>query len=332
MTSVFGNAHLGYLVVETRRFADWRRFCVDAVGMDRDELDRDTVRFRLDEQDCRFLLRRGPAEDVVAVGWQLDDHATFDEVIRRVREHGVPVIEGSAQDAAARGVERLLRFAGPKGLAHEVYTAGSPTRESSGRFVTGPGGLGHIAITTTAPHELRAYYDTVFDARLTDFIDETIGGVKLKIRFLRVNRRHHSVALASTRGLRVDPQRTRIQHVNVQVAELDELVAAYQRVTDLGFRMALTVGQHTNDRELSFYARTPCGFELEVGWNPIVIDESTWQPSTHAGISIWGHTPVGRTVLDKLEQFACATRSLLRTEDTVPALSGRGLPDERENT
>ena len=103
---------------------------------------------------------------------------------------------------------------------------------------------------------------------------------------------------------------------------------SYQRVTELGFRMALSVGQHTNDRELSYYARTPSGFEWEVGWNPIVVDESTWQPATHAGISIWGHTPVGQTVLDKLDQFACATRSLTHHEDTGPALSGRYAEDD----
>jgi len=26
-----------------------------------------------------------------------------------------------------------------------------------------------------------------------------------------------------------------------------------------------SIGQHTNDRELSYYCRTPSGFELEVG-------------------------------------------------------------------
>jgi hypothetical protein len=41
----------------------------------------------------------------------------------------------------------------------------------------------------------------------------------------------------------------------------------------------------------------------EVGWNPIVVDEATWEPTTHQGISIWGHKPVGHTIIDKLEMF-----------------------------
>ena len=128
--------------------------------------------------------------------------------------------------------------------------------------------MGHVAITTKKPQQMRGYYDTVFDARLSDYIDETISGVKLKIRFLRVNQRHHSVAIAAVNRLPVNPIRTRVQHLNIQVADLDDMTASYQRVNELGFDMALGVGQHTNDKELSYYAMTPSGFEWEVGWNP----------------------------------------------------------------
>ncbi|MEV0170163.1 VOC family protein [Streptomyces sp. NPDC050803] len=325
-SDLFGSVHLGHIVIETNRFADWRRFGTDAIGMHHDALSRDLMRFRLDDQECRFLLRRGPAEDVVATGWHIDDHASFEQIEARLRAHGVPAVQGTAEEAELRGVERLLRFPGPKGITQEIYTnpvtSAKPLRMLASGWVTGDSGLGHIALTSTRPARIRGYFDTVFDARLTDFIDETISGVKLKIRFLRVNERHHSLAIAATRGLPLDPVRTRVQHLNIQAATLDDVARSYQRVHELGFRMALTVGQHTNDKELSYYARTPSGFEWEVGWNPIVIDESTWEPSTHQGISIWGHLPVGRTIVDKLDQFRQGARSLARPEDTVPALSG----------
>jgi 2,3-dihydroxybiphenyl 1,2-dioxygenase len=326
MADLFGNVHLGYVVIETQRFADWRRFGRDAIGMHVDETLPDVLRFRLDDNECRFLLQRGPAEDATAIGWQLDDHDTFDEIIARVTRHGVPATEGSAEEAALRGVDRLVRIPGPKGLTQEIFTR--PTVSctpldirAAGGFVTGEAGLGHVALTTKKPQHLRGYYSTVFDARLTDFIDETISGVKFKIRFLRVNQRHHSIAIAAAQHLRINPIRTRIQHLNIQVAELDDMTASYQRVKELGFSMALGVGQHTNDKELSYYAVTPSGFEWEVGWNPIVVDESTWEPTTHRGISIWGHTPEGQTIVDKLEQFKNGSRSLMRREETV-ALAG----------
>lgn len=174
---------------------------------------------------------------------------------------------------------------------------------------------------------MRGYYDTVFDARLSDYIDETISGVKVKIRFLRVNERHHSVAIAALNRMPLNPIRTRVQHLNIQVADLDDMTSAYQRVKELGFDMALGVGQHTNDKELSFYAVSPSGFEWEVGWNPIVVDETTWQPTTYQGISIWGHTPEGHIIVDKLAQFRNGAQSLLRREDVIPALAGAGIAD-----
>ncbi|UPK66467.1 VOC family protein (plasmid) [Rhodococcus pyridinivorans] len=330
--TVFGSVHLGYIVIETDKFTDWHRFGRDAIGLHADRFSSQAMRFRLDEHECRFLLQRGPAEDVTALGWEINDHESFDRVVARVRDRGVPVTEGTDEEAALRGVERLVRFPGPKNIDQEIFTrpriATEPLVISSAGFVTGASGLGHVAVTSTQPHKLRGYYDTVFDARLSDYIDETINGAKLKIRFLRVNERHHSIAVAAVRGLPVDPIRTRIQHLNIQVTELDDMTGAYQRVKQLGFAMALGVGQHTNDRELSFYALTPSGFEWEVGWNPIVIDETTWEPTTHRGISIWGHTPEGQTIIDKLAQFKHAALSLRHREQTVPALSDPGIADD----
>jgi 2,3-dihydroxybiphenyl 1,2-dioxygenase len=331
--NIFGSVHLGYIIVETERFADWRRFGHDAIGMHVDDTGPDALRFRLDDSECRFLLRRGSAEDVTALGWLVDDHRTFDEILARVTRHGVPVVEGTTEEAGLRGVERLVRFPGPNGLTQELFTrprtADVPLDMTvRGGFVTGEAGIGHVAVTSTKPHQMRGYYDTVFDARLTDFIDETISGLKFKIRFLRVNQRHHSIAIAAVNRLPINPIRTRVQHVNVQVADLDDMTASYQRVKDLGFQLALEVGQHTNDRELSYYAVTPSGFEWEVGWNPIVVDEKTWQPTTYQGISIWGHTRQGQTIVEKLAQFKTAAQSLLHREDTVSTLAHAAIPDD----
>lgn len=332
MTDVFGKVHLGYVVVETQKFDDWRRFGRDAIGMHLDETAPGVMRFRVDDNQCRFLLQRGPAEDTTALGWELDDDETFDTVEKRIRDRGVPVIEGSVEEAELRGVERFLRFPGPNGLTQEIYVHPRPAAEplrlvAAGGFVTGADGLGHVAIATKKPHQMRGYYSTVFDARLSDYIDETINGLKFKIRFLRVNERHHTVAIAAVNRLPLNPIRTRIQHCNVQVAELDDMTLAYQRVKQLGFEMALSVGQHTNDKELSFYAVTPSGFEWELGWNPIVVDESTWEPTTHQGISIWGHTPEGQTIVNLFERFRTGAQSVLHREDAVAALAGAGIAD-----
>ena len=326
--SAFGAVQLGYLVVESERMREWHRFGADAIGLHVDELANDALRFRLDDHQCRFLITRGPAEDLMAIGWQVTDHETFDRIIRRVTERGVPIDEGTPDEAASRGVEQLWRFAGPKGITQEIFTTAhttaKPLRMITTGFVTGAAGMGHVAITSRDPQRIHGYYNTVFDSRLSDYIDENISGLTLKIRFLRVNERHHSIAVAGIRGLKIDPIRTKAQHVNIQVADFDDMVSAYQRVRELGFKMAWSIGQHTNDRELSFYCITPAGFELEVGWNPIVVTpelEEAWQVATHQGISIWGHKPVDPGIFDKLGQLRQAALNARKPEITVPGLS-----------
>ena len=324
MTDVFGCVQLGYLVVETDRLSDWRRFGSNAIGLHVDEPSRDVTRFRLDDHTCRFLLQRGPAEDVTALGWHVTTHEAFEEILARVTARGLPVSEGSPDECALRGVERLWRFAAPKGGVTEIFTmpvlSPEPLRMTTSGFVTGDSGMGHVAITSTNAHGMNGYYTTLFDARLSDVILERIGPMKLRIRFLRVNERHHSVAIANVRQVAADPIRTRIQHANIQVASLDDMVTSFERVTAEGFRMMWAIGQHTNDRELSYYCRTPSGFELEVGWNPVLVTpelESTWEPTTYQGISTWGHTPVGEDVVHKLTMFRNAVSSLRSREPGV---------------
>ncbi|HQK31726.1 MAG TPA: VOC family protein [Phycicoccus sp.] len=315
--NVFGSVHLGYVVVGTERFVDWRRFGADAIGLHVDELSRDVMRFRLDEHECRFLLQRSPVEDVTALGWLVDDHETFEVILGRVADAGLPINEGTEDECRLRGVERLWRFPGPKGTATEIFTTAHttavPLRMLQTGFVTGASGMGHVAITAKAPEGIRGYYDSVFDARLSDWVIDKVAGASLRIRFLRVNERHHSVAIAGVHGLPLDPIRTTIQHLNTQVETLDDLLAAYERVIAHGFRMQWSVGQHTNDRELSFYCVTPSGFEWELGWDPIFLTpelEASWAPKTHEGISIWGHTPIGENVLTQLGRARFGLKSL----------------------
>ncbi len=162
-TSLFGAVHLGFIVIETEKFTDWHRFGRDAIGLHVDRLSNRDMRFRLDDHQCRFLLQRGDAEDVTAFGWEIDDHESFDRIVARVRDRGVPVTEGTEEDAARRGVERLLRFppGPPKGIDQEIFTRAHltpapPLVMSSDGFVTGASGMGHVAITSTQPSKIQA--------------------------------------------------------------------------------------------------------------------------------------------------------------------------------
>ena len=163
------------------------------------------------------------------------------------------------------------------------------------------------------------FWRNLLDVRVSDRIEQKLDGVQMDLTFLRINERHHTIATAATRGVRMNPLRTQIHHLNFEAASLDDVTEGYVRCRKLGYAMANGIGQHPNDRELSFYVVSPSGFEVELGWNPIRVDEGQWQPTVHQGISLWGHRPENLTARARLGRLARGLRSLARTEHVAGA-------------
>jgi len=316
--SLFGRACLGYLLVESQRLDEWQRFAADGLGTQVDRLSADVLALRIDAHERRVVVARGPAEDVAALGWQLDDQTCLERALERLRRLQVDVTEVSGERAALRGVERYWAFGGPKGLASEFFVAprlaSHALQMRASGFVTGAGGMGHVAIPTREPEAMLRFWQTVLDARVSDRIEEHLDGIHLDLTFLRVNERHHTLATAATRGRRMNPLRTQIHHLNFEAASLDDVTGGYLRCRKLGYSMANGIGQHPNDRELSFYVVSPSGFEVELGWNPIRVDEQHWQPTVHQGISLWGHHPENLTARARVGRLVRALGSLTRPE------------------
>ena len=324
MTAIYGNINLGYAVVASRQLARWREFGAEGLGLHAETGGAGELLFRMDDHARRLIVTHGDAEDMVAIGWEARNDDVCQEVIRRVRKLGVKVREGTDEEARLRGVEGFFQFLGPKRLLVEVYTRPVRTQAAlemaSSGWITGDIGMGHLAITSKKPGLMADFWKSCFDARHTDLIEARISGINLEIEFLRVNPRHHSIAIAATRGMKVDPIRTRIQHMNLEVSSLDDVTNAYTRCRKLGFRVAMGVGLHTNDRDLSFYVISPSGFQIECGWNPVQIrDDAQWQPAVYQGISLWGHQPTDQNLGDKLGEARNALASVFRPEYAISA-------------
>lgn len=314
--SVFNKVRMGYAVIESKKTQDWKRLLGDALGMQADLLPGGAVSGRFDDHERRLLIVPGPSEDLCALGLELADEQILRIVLDRLAKRGVETKEGSAQTAQLRGVERFWHFKGPKGLEIELFyqpklVASRPVMAASG-FVTGDAGFGHMGFSTLRPDAMKDFWGSIFDSRPTDDLDCVVSGVPLNVEFFRFNERHHSYALVYTPAIKLDPIRTRIQHFEVQVATLDDMTDAYERCRKQGFPISIDVGQHANDRALSFYVRTPSGFDIEYGWNPVAVEETTWKGSHWDSISIWGHRPVKKG--DRLGQLGYAVASLFRKE------------------
>lgn len=320
---LFNAVQMGYVVVESRKLDDWCRFLKQGLGLHLEDASDELLAFRMDAHARRFIVQRGPAEDVVAIGYQLRDAEALNVLLARLAERGIATESATDEQAAERGVQSFVRLKGPKGITLELFTdaltSDTPLNMLSSGFVTGDGGMGHVAITTRLPEKMRRFWQELFDARLSDQISQRIGGLMLDIRFLRLNERHHSVAIAAVRATpRLDPIRTKVQHISMLANSLDDVAHAFERLRDLGYEMAHEIGQHPNDREVSFYVLSPSGFEIELGCDALTVDEASWKPTHYGAISVWGHKPANTSFASQLALNAGNARrglkSLLKAE------------------
>jgi 3,4-dihydroxy-9,10-secoandrosta-1,3,5(10)-triene-9,17-dione 4,5-dioxygenase len=76
----------------------------------------------------------------------------------------------------------------------------------------------------------------------------------------------------------------------IEVSSLDEVGRAMDRCTGRGGQLSATLGRHANDLMVSFYVRTPGGFDIEYGTDGLLVDDATWVSRQTTAISLWGHT------------------------------------------
>jgi len=284
-------AQLGYLGFEVSDVPAWEAFATGVLGLAvAGRGDTGALSLRMDGHAHRLFLEPGAADDVAFIGWQVDDEAAFAATLARLRTAGVDVVLGSPADAARRHVARVARFRDPGGVPTEIFhgpeMASEPFRSDRVRsgFVAGERGLGHVVISARDQEETRAFYCDVLGFRLSDRIVAEIHGYHADMLFLHTNPRHHSVAF----GERQDKN---IHHFMLEVGSMDDVGLAFDRALRANVRIMHTLGRHPNDRMFSFYARTPSGFQFEVGWGGRDVDDATWEPVVHDRISEWGHHP-----------------------------------------
>ena len=53
------------------------------------------------------------------------------------------------------------------------------------------------------------------------------------------------------------------------------------------------LGKHTNDHMVSFYSRSPSGFDVEFGYDGLLVDEATWTVTQITEAQLLGSPPAG---------------------------------------
>jgi 3,4-dihydroxy-9,10-secoandrosta-1,3,5(10)-triene-9,17-dione 4,5-dioxygenase len=291
-----GIRSLGYLRIEATDVPAWREFGLKVLGMVEGKgSDPEALYLRMDDFPARLVIFPGSHDRLAQAGWEVANEGELAEVAAALDNAGVAMEKASDADLADRRVAGLIRFDDPSGNTLEVFHGAalqhrrvvSPYGHS---FVTGEQGLGHVVLSTRDDEEALRFYRDVLGFALRDsmrlppqLVGRPADGAPAWLRFFGCNPRHHSLAFLPM------PTPSGIVHLMIEVGEADDVGLAMDRAARRKVPMSATLGRHVNDLMLSFYMKTPGGFDVEFGTEGRQVDDENWIARESTAVSLWGH-------------------------------------------
>lgn len=299
---------LGYVGFHAADPAGWLRFAVDVLGMmparalpgEDYGMPRNpetwpksagsgtgpdgSVYVKMDDHQWRIAIHPSdaPRPGLAYLGLQVTDADELAAVAARIADHGVALTPATAEELAARGVQGMAWTTDPAGNRVEIFHTpmvdlGFVSPRGAG-YLTGDLGLGHLLLfVADMPSNLGFYRDVLGFVR-SDFFTAGPGS----LHFLRCTPRHHTIGL-----INVGPFNA-VHHLMLEMRSIDDVGAALDRAVDAGLDITQSLGRHVNDRMVSFYVRTPGGFDVEIGYDGVLCGDD-WVDHQAAGGDPWGH-------------------------------------------
>ena len=289
---------IGYIAFEVSDLNIWEKFSTKVLGLVKSETTKDGFNLRIDQYQRRFFIEKGKADDVTAIGFEVEDEEALNNLQAQLNAADFEGVQGTPQEIKNRGVTNLIKYCDPSGVPLEFYY-GAVLAETSFKsdlvedgFVADQLGFGHVVVSCHNHQASQKFYLDTLGFKLSDTMHLKFGPKEFKITFTHVNKRHHSLAFSV-------PMPKKIHHFLVQCKNMDDVGLAYDRAIDMGLRITQQLGRHTNDNMFSFYAQTPSGFEFEFGADALEIDDKVWQPKEYNSGSVWGHRPPPKPVISQ---------------------------------
>ncbi|CAM4231408.1 VOC family protein [Comamonas aquatilis] len=291
---------LAYVVAESSDLDRWVSYARDVLGMMPSTSTDGDLLIKMDERQFRFQVQPGRNDKYLASGWEVANQEAFEQALKVLDAGKVGYELGSAELCAKRQVQQLAVVRDPSGNRHEIVWGfksdfthfASPQGVS--KFITGDYGLGHTVLPAPDFDKTVAFVRDVLGFGLSDiynFKPAGDAGPTIRIHFFHCeNARHHSLALAEF------PAPSGCVHVMVEVDNMPEVGRAMDRMKAQNVQLTATLGQHTNDKMISFYMRSPSNFDVEYGFGGAIVDWAQHITHEFTAVSLWGHDfSVGRT-------------------------------------
>lgn len=288
---------LGYLRIEATDIGAWREYALKVLGMVEGKgLVDGALYLRMDDFPARLVIVPGEHDRLSESGWECANAAGLQQIRTALDIEGVPYKEATAAQLADRRVDEMITFADPSGNRLEVFHGAALEHRRvvspyGHTFVTGEQGLGHVVLSTRDDAEALHFYRDVLGFTLRDsmrlppqLVGRPADGPPAWLRFFGCNPRHHSLAFLPM------PTPSGIVHLMMEVGGSDDVGLCLDRALRRKVPMSATLGRHVNDKMLSFYMKTPGGFDIEFGCEGMQVeDDHSWIARESTAVSLWGH-------------------------------------------
>lgn len=283
---------LGYVGFESPDAKEWETFGPEVFGLGLAEPGADgTVYLRMDDRHHRIAIHPGEENKVAYMGWELSDQKAFRNAVAELDAMGYPYELASADECAERAVLNIIRLRDPHDFVHELfyaqtYTAGSflPGKATHG-FLAGDEGVGHIVMVVPdwSDDMERFVYEILGMELQLGKVSPTPDGKQFGLQTFRCNSRSHVLGYLTVPGMRG------MQHMCIEANNLDDVGKAYDLVQEREMKITMTLGRHMPDTLVSFYMRSPTGFDIEFGAGGVVFDPENYVQLQHSASEVWGH-------------------------------------------
>ncbi|MCU0919354.1 MAG: VOC family protein [Burkholderiaceae bacterium] len=272
-----------YVRLGTRDLTGADRFAREVIGLELARTEAGARWYRSDDRDHTLVYFEGDPDDHT-VGFELRDGAELDAAAAALSDQGFEVRHGGADACEQRRVRGFVAFTDLSG--NRIELVDRPHHSGRRYFASrdaGITGFSHVGLCSTDAPRDEAFWCGVLGARVSDRIGDAA--------LLRIDPVHHKVALFPT-------TRSGVQHVNHQVASIDDVMRAWYQLREHGVKIVFGPGRHPTSGAVFLYFEGPDGmvFEYSTGVRTIAPeDEAAYRPRQFPAIPssfcMWGSLP-----------------------------------------
>ena len=270
-----------YVRLGTANLDDAVRYATQILGLELVRRDRGNAYLRADDRDHTLAYTAGNPRDQ-SVAFEIGSGRELEAAAAELDNAGHRVRAGTRLECEQRQVDSLIMFEDPSGNAIELVAR--PAHSGRRYFPSRDAGItsfSHIGLHSIAPRKDEAFWTTVCNARVSDWIGEA--------PLLRIDPVHHRVALFPS-------QRSGVQHINHQVESIDDVMRSYYFLREKNVRIRFGPGRHPTSGAMFLYFEGPDGmiYEYSCGVRHIT-DEEGYRPrqfpAHNSSYCAWGAVP-----------------------------------------